>query len=80
MMCYNGAMEISVSTLKASCLQVIHDVDLHHHEVVITKRGKPIARIVPYSSAAPPSVLGLLCGLGRSHGDIIEPAESWDEA
>jgi len=73
-------MEISVSTLKATCLQVIQNVDLHHQEIVITKRGKPVARIVPYSSAAAPSVLGLLRGLGRSNGDIIEPAEIWAEA
>jgi len=80
MLCYNRHMEISVSTLKATCLQVIQNVDLHHQEIVITKRGKPVARIVPYNCDPTPTVLGLLRGLGRSNGDIVGPAESWDEA
>lgn len=73
-------MEMSVTTLKATCLKVLEDVDRHHHEVIVTKRGKPIARIVPYEAAPPRSVVGLLVGTGRAVGDIVEPAEVWDLA
>ena len=71
-------MEMSVTTLKATCLKVIEDVDRHHHEVIITKRGKPVARIVPYETEPPQSVFGILRGTGRAVGDIVAPAQIWD--
>lgn len=55
---------------------------------VITKRGKPVARLVPIEDEAPQSLLGALRGLARETGDIVSPAEApsawqtleeWDE-
>lgn len=71
-------MEISVTVLKATCLKVIEDVDRHHQEVIVTKRSKPVARIVPVEPGPPESVVGILAGSGRTVGDILAPAESWD--
>ena len=39
---------LSVSEFKATCLAVLEDVKKHKKRVLITKRGKPIAEIVPY--------------------------------
>lgn len=39
---------LSVSKFKATCLAVLEDVKKHKKRVLITKRGKPIAEIVPY--------------------------------
>ncbi len=41
---------LSVSKFKATCLSVLEDVKKHKKRVLITKRGKPIAEIVPYES------------------------------
>ena len=38
---------ISVSELKTHCLRIVEEVSKTRREVVITKRGKRIARLVP---------------------------------
>ncbi len=38
---------ISVSQFKATCLAVLKDVNQQKKKVLITKRGKPIAEVVP---------------------------------
>jgi len=63
---------------KAKCLKLM---DLSHEKrevVVITKRGIPIAKLVPYDEA-PPALYGFLKGTASIKGDIIEPTgEAWD--
>ena len=39
---------LSVSKFKATCLSVLNDVKELKKRVIITKRGEPIAEIVPY--------------------------------
>jgi len=38
---------LSVSKFKATCLAVLEDVRKQKKKVLITKRGKPIAEIIP---------------------------------
>ena len=38
---------LSVSKFKATCLSVLEDVKKQRKRVLITKRGKPIAEIIP---------------------------------
>lgn len=38
---------LSVSEFKATCLAVLKDVNARKKRIVITKRGKPIAEVVP---------------------------------
>lgn len=38
---------VAVSELKARCLGLVEQVARERREIVITKRGKPIARLVP---------------------------------
>jgi len=46
-----GAMEtLSVSEFKAKCLSVLQDVDKQKKRIIITKRGKPIAEVIPHES------------------------------
>jgi prevent-host-death family protein len=40
---------LSVSEFKSKCLSVLQDVNKQKKRVVITKRGKPIAEVVPYN-------------------------------
>ena len=41
---------LSVSEFKAKCLSVLQDVKKQKKRVIITKRGQPIAEVIPYES------------------------------
>ena len=40
-------MQIAAGVFKAKCLSLMDDVSKFHHEIIITKHGRPVARIVP---------------------------------
>lgn len=63
---------------KAKCLQLMDAVQKQHFQIVITKRGKPVAKLVPYETT-PPSLFGFMKGSATIHGDIISPIDvQWD--
>jgi prevent-host-death family protein len=63
---------------KAKCLRLLDEVQQTGKEIVITKRGKPVARVVPAGDELPKS-FGRLRGSGVILGDIISPiGEVWD--
>ncbi|MBB6143954.1 prevent-host-death family protein [Silvibacterium bohemicum] len=69
---------------KAQCLAVIDEVHERGEEVVITKHGKPMARLVPLTEnqEKPDDIFGFMLGKGRITGDIVSPIfkeEEWDE-
>ena len=73
----NGAKQMAAGEFKAKCLGLIDDVSESGHEVIITKRGQPKAKLVPF---APPAkkkpFLGRLVGLMEIVGDpddLIKP-------
>ena len=45
-----SAKKIPAGEFKQGCLAILDDVAKTHREVVITKRGKPVARLVPVIS------------------------------
>jgi prevent-host-death family protein len=59
---------------KARCLRVMDDVQSTREPVVITKNGRPVAKLVP---AGEPSgdFLGKLSGVMKIVGDITQPIE-----
>ena len=61
---------INASEFKARCLRVLDDVQATRTEVVITKRGKPVARLVPIGPARG-SLRGAWKGMLRVQGDIV---------
>lgn len=73
---------MSISTFKATCLAVLQRVQDTGEPVLVTKRGRPVAEVVPHSattSAARP--LGALAGTATMLDDLVEPAlpaEQWD--
>ena len=40
-------MQIAAGEFKAKCLQLMDKVNIHAEEIVITKHGKPVAKLVP---------------------------------
>jgi prevent-host-death family protein len=71
-------MKISAGQFKAQCLKLMDDVKLRHEEVVITKRGKPVARLVPYEETSVP-IHGYMKNTVMIIGDVVSPTgEKWD--
>jgi len=65
---------------KARCLKVMDEVRSTREPVIITKNGRPVAKLVP---AEDPSddFLGKLSGAMKIVGDITQPIEdpeAWD--
>ena len=69
--------KIPAGVFKARCLGLLDEVEQQRKEIVITKRGRPVARLVPVSDQ-PPVVFGRLKGSGRIVGDIFSTGDAWD--
>lgn len=65
---------IGAGDFKAKCLQLIDDVAVHREPLVITKRGKPVAKLIPVPPE--PSLFGALQGSVLAEADIISPIEN----
>jgi len=69
---------IKASEFKAKCLRLMDMVNESGKEIVITKNGKPISKLVPYRKL-PESLFGLHKNQIVSHDDLIEPLDmNWD--
>ena len=65
---------IGATEFKARCLELMDRVAATGNPVVITKRGRPIARLVPVQQR-PRSIVGALKGQARIRGDIVSPID-----
>jgi prevent-host-death family protein len=71
---------IAISEFKATCLAVLERVRRTGQPVLVTRRGEPVAEIVPPSPAARgTSWLGSARGTGEIVGDIVAPAADPEE-
>ena len=73
------ALEIPAGQFKARCLQLMEQVRTTRRPIVITKRGKPVARLLPMDEApAGREIFGCMKGTGAIRGDIVGPTgEEW---
>jgi prevent-host-death family protein len=66
--------EVAISKFKAQCLSMLEEVRKTKKPIRITRRGKPVAEVVP---AAPPKAktdwLGSMAGEIEILGDIVSP-------
>ena len=72
--------EIAAGKFKAVCLDLMDRVAESGAEYVITKRGKPVAKLSPVrGSAKSGTVFGCMKGTSQVHGDITAPTGvSWE--
>jgi len=69
---------IKASEFKAKCLAVLDEVERTRQPVVITKRGKPVADVVPHKPEKR-KLFGLLKDELFIEGDIISPIDvEWE--
>lgn len=69
------------SEFKAKCLAVLDEVASTGEPVIILKRGKPIARLVPSLSTKERHPQNEIFGSVRIVGDILEPVlppDAWE--
>lgn len=70
---------IPATQFKAKCLAILDTVQRKRTTVVISKHGKPVAKLVPIDNDPVPSLYGSMKGTVREIGDIISPIEDeWD--
>ncbi len=69
---------ITASEFKAKCLHLMDEVNRTGEEITITKNGKPVSVLKPYS-ALPKTLFGLHKGKVQSKDDLISPVDmDWD--
>jgi prevent-host-death family protein len=67
--------KMTAGAFKANCLAVLDEVQAKGETVVITKHGKPVAKLVPVESQGD-DIFGFLRGKGAITGDVVSPALS----
>ncbi len=69
---------MTVTDFKAHALQVLAEVSRSREPVVLTRRGRPLAKVVPYTEEA--CEPGMLAETIIYEGDIVSPAaeEDWE--
>ena len=63
---------VGAAQFKARCLKLLDEVAATGNPLVITKHGRPVARLVPIGRR-PASAVGALRGHIRITGDIVAP-------
>ncbi|PYX85140.1 MAG: type II toxin-antitoxin system prevent-host-death family antitoxin [Acidobacteria bacterium] len=72
---------MAAGSFKVRCLAVMDEVQAKRETVVITKRGKPVVKLVPADEDTD-DIYNFLAGKGAIVGDVVSPAispEDWGE-
>jgi antitoxin (DNA-binding transcriptional repressor) of toxin-antitoxin stability system len=67
---------MAAGKFKDVCLKALDEVARTKTAIVITKRGRPVARLVPCGPA--PAARGLAGSVLREVGDPFRTGEAWD--
>ena len=72
---------IAITEFKAQCLGLLENVARTGEALVITKHGKPLARVIPSRESGARYLQQSLAGTVTIVGDVMEPAlppEAWN--
>jgi len=73
-----GVRTVKASEFKAKCLMLMDEVAASGEEIVITKHGRPVSRLVPYRTK-PETLFGIDRGRFAIVGEIGDPIEvEWE--
>jgi prevent-host-death family protein len=67
--------EVPAGEFKARCLKLMDEVRATRRPLVITKRGRPVAKLVPVEEEPRRSIFGCMKGTVTIHGDIVGPID-----
>lgn len=70
--------KIAAGAFKTHCLAILDEVQAKRETIVITKRGKPVAKLSPVEKQAD-DIFGFMKGKIAILGDIVSPLppEDW---
>jgi prevent-host-death family protein len=66
---------VPAAEFKANCLRLMDEVAQQRRAIIITKRGKPVAKLVPVEEPEPIELFGRMAGSIKIFGDIINPID-----
>jgi prevent-host-death family protein len=69
---------MAAGSFKTHCLAVMAEVQAKREAIVITKRGKPLVKLVP-ADVEKDDIYGFHKGKVKIHGDIVGPIISPEE-
>jgi prevent-host-death family protein len=69
---------MAAGAFKVHCLAVMDEVQAKREPVLITKHGKPVAKLIPADQDSD-DIFGFLKGKIHITGDIVSPALSLEE-
>lgn len=73
-----GVRTIKASEFRTKCLKLMDEVADNGVEIVITKNGRPVSRLIPYRKK-PDTLFGIDRGKLEILGDIDEPLNvAWE--
>lgn len=67
---------MQASTFKARCLALLDEVQEHRTTIVVTKHGRPVAKLVPLDEPSP--TVGSVTMLAEADDDYFTTGERWD--
>ena len=73
--------KMAAGAFKVHCLAVMDEVQAKRESVLITKRGKPVAKLVPVEKEKD-DIFNFMKGKGSIVGDVVSPAltpEEWGD-
>jgi len=73
--------KMAAGEFKVHCLKVMDEVQSKRQAVLITKRGKPVAKLVPVEKETH-DIFNFMKGKGSIVGDVVAPAltpEEWGD-
>jgi len=70
--------KMPAGAFKIHCLAVMDEVQSKRETVLITKHGKPVAKLVPADQGTD-DIYNFFAGKGSIVGDVVSPALSDDE-
>ena len=65
---------VAAADFKANCLRLMDEVAQQRRPIVITKRGKPVAKLVPMEREHI-DLFGRMAGSIKIRGDVVNPIE-----
>jgi len=69
---------VVVSEFKAKCIAILREAQQTGESILITRRGRPLARVEPVREAPSERPLGVLRGQMKIRGDIVATDSSAD--
>jgi len=70
---------IAAAEFKARCLTLMENVRSTREPLVVTKRGKPVVKLVPADDEKD-DFIGRLEGVFRVVGDVESPIDGWESS